>query len=78
MAFDRSLAGRRVRLDHCSDPYTDLRPGAVGTVTFEDDLGTLHVKWDSGSNLGLIAMDGDRWTLLPADPDGEPGGTDWV
>lgn len=63
--FDYTLKGRRVRLDRCDDPYTDLRPGALGTVTFVDDWGTLHVDWDSGSTLGLVAEAGDRWTVLP-------------
>jgi hypothetical protein len=63
--FDRTLEGRRVRLDRCDDPYTRLRPGALGTVLWEDDAGTLHVKWDDGSSLGLCPQDGDRFTLLP-------------
>jgi len=52
--------GDRVRLVSCSDPYTRLRPGDVGTVTFIDDLGTVHVKWDSGASLGIVAEAGDR------------------
>lgn len=55
---------RRVRLVQCNDPYTKLKPGSEGTVLFEDDLGTLHVKWDSGSTLGLCREDGDRWVEI--------------
>ena len=61
--LNKTLAGRRVRLERTSDPYTQLKPGALGTVAFEDSMGTLHVKWDSGSNLGLVPGE-DQWTLL--------------
>jgi hypothetical protein len=57
--------GDRVRLDHTSDPYTELRPGALGTVGHVDSIGTVHVRWDSGSNLGLVPGE-DRWTVLPS------------
>lgn len=66
MSFDKTLQGRRIRLVHCSDPYTLLAPGTLGTADFVDDMGTLHVRWDDGSRLGLIAADGDRWEVLPA------------
>lgn len=64
MGLDRSLEGRRVRLVRCMDPYTNLPSGTEGTVVFTDSVGTLHVKWDTGSNLGLCADDGDRWEVL--------------
>lgn len=63
--MDRSLTGRRVRLNSCSDPHTRLQPGTEGTISFVDDMGTLHVKWDDGSRLGLIREAGDSWTVLP-------------
>jgi len=44
----------RVRLVATRDPYTQLRPGDEGTVTFVDSLHTIHVRWDSGSSLGMI------------------------
>lgn len=56
--------GDRVELIHCNDPYTRLTPGERGTVAFVDDLGTVHVKWDSGSSLGLCREDGDAWTVV--------------
>jgi hypothetical protein len=46
--------GQRVRLLRTSDEYTNLRPGDQGTVSFVDSLGTVHVNWDNGSNLGLV------------------------
>lgn len=45
------------------DPYTKLLAGDEGTISFVDDLGTLHVRWDSGSTLGLIPGE-DRYTIL--------------
>ncbi len=45
--------GTRVALVSMSDPYTKLQPGAKGTVTGVDDIGTIHVNWDSGSSLGV-------------------------
>jgi len=62
---NKELKGRRVRLIYTTDDFTKLRSGALGTVDFEDDMGTLHVKWDSGSHLGLISGE-DAWELLSA------------
>jgi hypothetical protein len=52
--------GKRVRLIRCTDDYTSNPPGLEGTVTFVDDTGTVHVRWDNGSTLGLIPGV-DRW-----------------
>ncbi len=59
-----SLEGKRVRLIRCNDPYTKLEPGSEGKVEFVDDMGTLFVKWDNGSSLGLCRDDGDAWQVL--------------
>ena len=45
--------GTRVELISMSDPYTKLRPGDKGTVSMVDDIGTVFVKWDCGSGLGV-------------------------
>ena len=58
------LVGRRVRLIKCNDQYTRLEPGAEGTVVSVDDVGTVHVRWDSGVLLGLVWDDGDRWAFI--------------
>ena len=57
------FAGKRVRLIRCSDPYTKLQSGDEGVVDYIDDMGTLHVKWDNGSSLGLIQGE-DTWTII--------------
>jgi hypothetical protein len=48
------VPGTRVRLVRMDDPYTKLKPGATGTVSFVDDIGTVHVNWDCGSSLGVV------------------------
>lgn len=61
--FREQWQGRRVRLTFLSDQNTQLRVGAMGTVSLVDSAGTLHVHWDNGINLGLIPGI-DRWTLI--------------
>jgi hypothetical protein len=46
--------GMRVELVSMSDPYAKLKAGDKGTVDFVDDTGTVFVKWDSGSGLGVV------------------------
>jgi hypothetical protein len=47
--------GARVELIHMEDPYnTKLVPGCRDTVQCVDDIGTIHVSWDSGSSLGVV------------------------
>ena len=41
-----------------NDPYTKLQSGDKGTVTSVDDMGTIHVSWDSGSSLGVVFGEG--------------------
>lgn len=54
------VRGDRVRLVCTDDPHTRLEPGALGIVTFVDDMGTVHVDWDDGSRLGMVEEAGDR------------------
>lgn len=46
--------GTRVELISMNDPYSKLQAGDQGTVSFVDDIGTVHVNWDCGSGLGLV------------------------
>ena len=46
--------GTRVELVHMDDPYTKIPEGTKGTVLVVDDTGTIHVKWDNGSSLGIV------------------------
>jgi hypothetical protein len=38
------------------DPYSRLRVGTEGTVAAVDDLGAVHVNWDSGGRLGMVVV----------------------
>jgi len=46
--------GTRVRLIKMNDPYSHLVPGDEGTVSYIDDIGTIHIKWDKRSSLGIV------------------------
>ncbi len=47
--------GARVELVRMDDPYNKkLHPGSRGTVKSVDDMGTIHVRWDCGSSLGVV------------------------
>lgn len=46
--------GTRVLLFEMDDPYAKLQPGIQGTVRYVDDIGTIHVSWDTGSTLGIV------------------------
>lgn len=56
--------GDRVRLVRTTDEHTTLKPGDLGTVGMVDSMGTVHVKWDNGSTLGLVPEAGDRWEVV--------------
>lgn len=45
--------GARVELIRMSDPYTTIPAGMKGNVIGVDDIGTIHVSWDNGSQLGV-------------------------
>ena len=46
--------GTRIMLDYLDAPYVKMQPGTVGTVTFVDGIGTIHMRWENGSSLGLV------------------------
>ena len=46
--------GSRVALEQMDDAYTKIPIGTKGTVTSVDDTGTIHVRWDTGSHLGVV------------------------
>jgi len=46
--------GCRIELVKMNDHYSKLKPGDRGSVLFIDSLGTIHLRWDCGSTLGLI------------------------
>jgi hypothetical protein len=55
--------GALVRLVSTTDPHTRIVPGSSGTVEHMDDAGTVHVRWEDGSTLGLIPGE-DEWEVV--------------
>ena len=47
------VEGMRVRLISMDDKQAPPA-GTEGTIRLVDDMGTIHVRWDTGSGLGLI------------------------
>ncbi len=45
--------GTKIRLIMMDDSHA-LAPGTIGTVTYVDDIGQIHMKWETGSTLSLI------------------------
>ena len=64
MSTNSNLIGKRVRFMRSSDPYTKLVYGDEGIVMSVDALGTVHIKWDNGSTLGMITEEGDRFQIV--------------
>jgi len=56
------LTGKRVRCIFMNDEY-GVPSGTEGTITSVDDIGTIHVRWDNGSGLGLVPGE-DRYQIL--------------
>lgn len=54
--------GTRLLCNEMHD-YHAVPSGTKGTVLFVDDIGTIHVKWDNGSTLGLICEE-DSFTII--------------
>ena len=57
------LIGARIRFISTSDPYSRRKSGTEGTITFVDSERTVHVAWDDGSTLGMIAGE-DSWDFV--------------
>ena len=62
----RYKPGIRVELVRLGDdPYSTLKPGDRGWVEDVDDTGTVFVKFDCGSTLGML-FDVDEIKVVPA------------
>ena len=45
--------GAKVELVKMNDPYRRMPTGIKGEVIGVDDIGTIHVSWENGSQLGI-------------------------
>ena len=59
------VKGDRVQLIYTDDEYTDLKPGALGTVNHleaANSLGrrVLNITWDGGHVLSMLIDEGDH------------------
>ena len=57
--------GTKVKLLYMEDRYPPP-PGTMGTVEYIDDIGNIHVRWETGSSLSLIP-DVDKFEVVSAD-----------
>lgn len=56
--------GTRLELISMDDPQP-IPPGSRGTVDHVDDMGTIHMRWDSGRSLGLVPGEDSFRKLTP-------------
>ena len=76
--------GTRLELISMDDPQPIL-PGSRGTVDHVDDMGTIHMRWDSGRSLGLVPGEDSFRKLTPEEiaaeqelaAEQESGGMQW-
>lgn len=54
--------GTRVELENMDDIQAPPK-GTRGTVLFVDDIGSVHVRWDTGSTLALAYGVDSAWIL---------------
>lgn len=59
--------GCTVELIEMNDPYRPVPSGTRGKVTDVDDMGTIHVRWSTGSSLG-VAYGEDRCVRIRTCP----------
>lgn len=57
--------GTKIRLRNMEDPYP-VPEGTLGIVEHVDDAGTIHMRWENGSSLGLVVGEDDFEIVSPA------------
>jgi hypothetical protein len=46
--------GTRIRLKHMDESKFPVADGTTGKVTYVDDNGQIHMRWDNGRTLSLV------------------------
>lgn len=62
--------GDRIQMMDCKDRYAPILPGERGTIDHIDDMGTLHMRWDSGRTLG-VCLEEDEVRKIPVEQEWE-------
>lgn len=57
--------GTSIRLIQMGEDPQPVPPGTLGTVEHVDDMGTIHMRWQTGSSLGLIVGEDDFEIIHP-------------
>lgn len=71
--------GTRLELITMGDDPRPIPSGSRGTVDYVDDIGTIHMRWDSGRSLGLVPGEDSFRKLTPEELAAEQdmGGIGW-
>jgi len=69
--WDFSLSNKRIQLVSTNDPYTNLKPGDLGTIEYiirnSELIGDqISIQWDNGSNLMLLVGQ-DEYLIIDND-----------
>ncbi|MEA5084309.1 MAG: DUF4314 domain-containing protein [Lachnospiraceae bacterium] len=51
------------------DPYHPIKQGMRGEVIGTDDIGTLHMKWQNGSGLGVVVGEDSFKVISKPEPE---------
>lgn len=52
---EKYIPGTKLKLNSpMVDEDYSVKPGTIGEVKYVDDIGTIHMEWESGGSLGLI------------------------
>lgn len=46
--------GTRIKLNHMGEEKFPVADGTTGKVTYVDDNGQIHMRWDNGRTLPLV------------------------
>ena len=51
---EKYIEGTKIELIKMHNDPQPIPEGTKGIVEFVDDIGTIHIRWETGSGLGLI------------------------
>ena len=60
---NKYTVGTKVKLIRMYDLIGAVPPNTTGTISYVDDIGTIHIDWENGSTLGLN-FEIDEFTIL--------------